>query len=132
MSSSNQISDLDATIAHAVNARVEAEVMKALSGDEVIGQYVSAALQSEVEVNKRSGYGKERRPFLSVTIDNAVRNACKDAIAKVIVEEVGVIEDEVRKAVRRDAAKIAEKFAEGLVDASASGYRFRIELPGNL
>lgn len=130
MGNETTISELDQTIAHAVNARVEAEVLKALSGDEVIGRLVVNALQQEVEVSKQGGYGKVKVPFLKATIDKAIREAAKTAIAAVIEEEIVVIEEEVRKAVRRDARAIAEKFVEGMVDATSKGYRFRIEIPG--
>lgn len=116
--------DLDETITAAVNARVEAAMLEALSGDEVLGQYVTAALQEKVE-NRRT-YRTE--PYLTMVLKDAIREAAKDALKAVLVEDRERIEDEVRKAIRRDAPKIAQSMVGSLVDRAASTYGLRVEL----
>lgn len=120
--------DLNSVIASAVNARVEAAVAAALAGDEVIGRYVSAALQRPVEVPSSKGYGKERKPFLSHIIEQAVRDATKVAVQKFIAEEAQTFEDEVRKHIRRAAPDIAAKMVGALTETAAKGYGIQVSL----
>lgn len=107
--------DLNSVITSAVNARVEAAVASALAGDEVIGRYVTAALQRPVEVPNGTGFGKERKPFLSHVIEQAVRDATKVAVQKFITDEAATFEDEVRKHVRRAAPDFAAQMVGALV-----------------
>lgn len=125
---SEVINDLDATITSAVMARVEAEVTRALSGDEVIGRLVSSALQQEVEVKR--GYQREKKTVLKAALDKAVQDAVRDAITSVVDEERPLIEDEIRKALKRESRQIAEQFTQALVDASQRSFGFRVELRG--
>lgn len=118
--------DLNATIASAVNARIEAAVLEALSGDEVIGRYVTAALYQPIEVG--SGYSKRKTTFLKETLDGAIRDATKAAVASILATERPLIEDEVRKALRRGVAKMAEGIASSLADNAANGYGVTVEL----
>ena len=109
--SADPIPDINATIATAVNARIEAEVFQALAGDEVIGKYVTAALQAPVEVNDRSGYGKDKKPYMTVVLSKAIQNATKDACTRLILEEMPAIEAEIRKSLQRNINLIAEGMA---------------------
>lgn len=120
--------DLNAVIASAVNARIEAAVAQALSGDEVMGRYVTAALQRQVEVPSRNGYGKDRVPFLSHVIEQAVRDATKRAVEKYLVEEHDALEAEVRKALRRSAPAIAEKMVGQVAEVASRGYGIQVSL----
>lgn len=120
--------DLNKTIRSAVNARVEAAVMAALSGDEVIGAMVAAALQQQVEVPSERGYGKEKVPFMVHAVRSAIRSATKDAVAKVITEETPLIEDEVRKAFKRSAATLADSLVSSLAESCRSAYGVSVEL----
>ena len=119
--------DLNATITNAVNARIEAEVFKALSGDETIGRYVSAALRQTIEV-KNNRYGTDRVPFLTLTLRSAIQEATKAAVTRIIAEELPTIEDEVRKALRRDIRGIAETLANSLKDAADKAYGVDVKL----
>lgn len=125
---SNIEADLNATIANAVNARIESEVFAALAGDEVIGRYVSNALRRPVEVPKDGGYGKERVPFLSHLLEQAFREATKAAVNKVLAEEQPLIEEEVRKAVKRNAGSIAEQLSASLAEQASRGYGVSIDV----
>lgn len=124
---------IDATIANAVNARIEAELMRALSGDEVIGRYVSAALQQQVEVASGRGYGKDKVVFLNHTIKTTLQRVTKAAIEKVIAEEAELIEDVVRKEIKRTAGDLAKAFTAALTDTTNRAVRLDIKLvtPGN-
>jgi hypothetical protein len=124
--------DLNGVITAAVNARVEAAVMEALAGDATIGRLVVAALQQPVEVAKSDGYGKVRVPFLNHLMSATIREAAKQAVARVLVEEQQAIEEEVRKHIRRSAPEIAAKMAGQLVEASSKSYGVSVtlRLPG--
>lgn len=125
---SDIVLDLDKTITAAVNARVEAEMMKALSGDETIGAFVTAALRQTIEVTASNGYGKERVPFLTATLRNAIRAATKDAVQRFIAEEMESIESEVRKALRRNLASIADALTTNIVEGAKNGYGISVNL----
>lgn len=120
--------DLNQTIAAAVNARIEAEVMKALSGDETIGRFVTSALRQTVEVKNSRSYQTEQVPFLTVVLRDAIQKATKAAVQTVIAEDIGLIEDEVRKALRRDIRRISETLASSLADAAAKTYGVDVHL----
>lgn len=119
--------DLNATITGAVNARIEAEVLKALSGDEVIGQFVAAALRQEVEVRTNS-YDRKKVTFLTKVLHDAIRDATQSAVRRTIAEELPTIEDEVRKALKRETRRIAETLANSLADAADKAYGVNVEL----
>ena len=118
---------IDATIQAAVNARVEAEVMRALSGDEVVGRYVAAALSQKVEV-KRADYRTEKVSFLTVTLEKAIQAATQDAVQTIIEEELPTIEAEVRKALRRNVVGIAEALTQSLADAADKTYGVKVDM----
>lgn len=115
------IPDINTTIAAAVNARIEAEVVAALSGDEVIGQYVAAALRQTVEVPGR-GYQKNSVPYLHNVLTKAIQEAAKGACTALVLEEMPKIEAEVRKALRRNINGIAEAIATSLTDRAQKAY----------
>jgi 2-phospho-L-lactate guanylyltransferase (CobY/MobA/RfbA family) len=117
--------DLNATIANAVNARIEAEVIKALSGDEVLGRYVAAALAEPVA---RDTYGRNKPTRLQTAITDAISNATKAAIIAVVEEDMPRLKDEVRKCFRRDADKLAQSVADGLAGSLAKGYGVSITM----
>jgi capsular polysaccharide biosynthesis protein len=108
--------DLNATIAAAVQAKVEASVIAALAGDEVLGKYVAAALNQVIEVG--NSYNKVRTTYLRHTIDEALRAAVKVAVAKFIENETALLEAEVAKALRKQAAKIANQFVTHLAETT--------------
>lgn len=130
MSTNNITTDLNATIASAVNARIEAEVAKALSGDEVIGQYVAAALNQEIEVER--SYRKTKTTWLKHTLRKAMQDSTKAVIQRVLEEELPLIEEEVRKAVKREAGAIAEGIAKSLAERGGRGYGIDVKfrMPG--
>jgi hypothetical protein len=117
--------DLNQTIAAAVNARIEAEVMKALSGDEVLGAYVVAALSAPAGGDP---YARKKQTVLQKAISDAVTGATKTAILKVVEEDIGRLEDEVRKCFRRDADKLAKSVVDGLAGQLGKGFGIQVSL----
>lgn len=118
--------DLNSVVAEAVKAKITAEVAAALSGDEVMGRYVAAALGQPVEI--RRGYDTKKVPFLSHVIETSIREATKDVVREVIAENVDTIRDETRKAVRRRLNTIAESFAESVQKQAESNYGITIDV----
>ena len=103
--------DLNSTIAAAVNARVEAAVVAALSGDEVIGQYVSAALNEPIS---RDSFSRKATPFLTSIVKDAIQKATRAAVEELVAEERPRIVDEVKKALRRNLPEVAERLVDGM------------------
>ena len=125
----NLVEDLNATIASAVNARIEAQVAEAMSGDAVLGRYIQSALRQTVEVNKRDGsYGKERVTFLSATLGDAIRDATKAAVAAYFAQHADDLEAEVAKALRRNSKDIAVTLIESLTAAAAKPYGVNVAM----
>lgn len=120
--------DLNATITAAVNARVEAEMMKALSGDATIGAFVTAALAEKVDA-KHDPYGRAPQiTYLSKVLRDAIQAATKAAVEKLISEEIDNLEAEVRKALRRDLRRIAETLTQSLVSAAGKPYGVNVSV----
>lgn len=122
---SNIETDLNATIASAVNARIEAEVMAALSGDEIIGRFVTAALQQKVGEER---YGRKQKTFLAAALQEAIKNATKAALGRLIEEERPLIEEEIRKALRRNVKTMADAIVGNLADQASKAYGVSVEL----
>lgn len=107
--------DLNDTIAAAVNAKVEAAVMVALAGDEVLGRFVSAALTQPVATDR---YSREKAPtFLAHTVQKAVQEATRVAIERLVEEAKPEIEQHVRKALRAKLPEVAATLVDGLRSA---------------
>lgn len=121
--------NLDSTITTAIKARIEAEVVRAMSGDEMLGSFVTAALQQKVDVHPDGPYGRsEKRPFLTHVLYEAIREATQVAVKKFVAEEVSTIEAEVRKALKRDMASIATTLTQSLVTAADKTYGVSVAL----
>lgn len=118
--------NLDATIMTAVKARIEAEVIRAMSGDDALGAFVVAALQQEVQVG--DSYNRNRQPFLTHVLFKAIQEATQAAVVRFVAEEVGTIEAEVRKALKRDMAAIATTLTQSLVSAADKTYGVSVAL----
>ena len=120
--------DLNQTITSAVQARIEAEVMKALSGDEAIGAFVAAALNQNVEFKDSRSYNTVREPFLRNVLRKAIQAATVEATQRLIAEELPTIEDDIREALRRDVKRIAETLTNSLAEAAAKTYGVKVDL----
>lgn len=103
--------DLNATITAAVNARVEAAVLSALAGDEVIGRYVAAALNEPIS---QGSFARKATPFLTSVVKEAIQGATRSAVQELVDEERPKIVDEVKKALRRNLPEVAERLVDGM------------------
>lgn len=112
--------DLNDVIAGAVNARVEAQVLAALSDSDTFNALVIAALQQTVEVSDGTSYGKKHIPYLRHTLEKTIQTRTKELIAEAIEEHADAIKTEVRKALRKSVGVLADSLVDGFV-ANASG-----------
>lgn len=125
--SSEITGDLNQVIASAVQARIESEVAAALSGSDLMMQYVSAALHQKIEV--KEGYsGRRQTTFLKETIDHAIQGAVKAAVQRVILEEAPAIEAAVATEVRKGAKDIAKQLVTNVTDTAASAYGLSVTI----
>jgi len=118
--------DLNTTITAAVNARIEAAVMEALSGDEVMGRFITAALTQKVEVDRYDR--KKDRTFLSHVVQQTIQDATKAAVMRFVDDERDLIETEVRKALRKQVPAVAEQLVNGL---RGSAYAVSVHVRGD-
>jgi hypothetical protein len=128
MSDSNLSGDLNTVISTAVQARIEAEVAAALSGSELMGQYVAAALQQKIEVKDGHSYRTRETTFLREAIDKAIREATKAAVRKVIAEEAEEIEAAVATELRRNVKTIAKTLVGKVVEKAEDTYGIEVNL----
>lgn len=112
--------DLNDVIASAVSARVEAQVLAALSDSDTFNVMVMAALQQPVEIPDGTSYGKKRVPYLNNVLQTAIRERTKAVVAESVEEHAEAIKVEVRKALRKSIGVMADSLVDGFV-AGASG-----------
>ncbi|WP_306358723.1 MULTISPECIES: hypothetical protein [unclassified Nocardia] len=119
--------DLNATIAAAVNARIEAAVAAALSGDEVLGSYVSAALNQPIEVSQ--GYGRTRKTtFLKHTLDKALQTAAQEAVRTTLTDLLPQLEAAVRAELHRSTDALAAQLVGSVSKHLEAPYGIKVEL----
>jgi hypothetical protein len=120
--------DLNQVIVSAVQARIEAEVAAALSGDEMIGKYVAAALNQPIEVGRDSYSRGRRTTYLRETIDTAMREATKAVVTQVIAEEREAIERAVRAELRDRVDGLAVQLVNSAVESVEKPYGLSVTL----
>lgn len=121
-------SDIDATITNAVNARVEAAVAQALSADDFMGKYVTAALRQTVEVPSANGYGKDKVTLLHKVVSQSVAAAVEAAIKRHIQDDTDALERVVVDELRKQRALIARRLVDSLTDAADKAYGIKVSL----
>jgi len=121
--------NLSNIISEAVQAKVDAAVMEALSGDEVMGKYITAALQQEVGSN----YNRNKETFLQNTIKKALQAATEVAVNNFIESETKALESLVEKELKKQSKSIAAGMVESLAEQAKSQYRMNVAItfPGN-
>lgn len=122
--------DLNETIAHAVQARIESAVAADLSSSDLFGQFVQAALLQPIEVGSYSD--KRKTNYLRETIAETVKAATKVAVQKYVDEQMqaeleALIATELRRRTKSIAAGLAEDFAER--SKSAYGITVHVNYP---
>jgi hypothetical protein len=128
----NVTGDLNQVITSAVQARIESEVAAALSGSELMGQYVAAALTQKIVVEDRGTYRKRETTFLRETIDAAIKAATKAAVQKVIAAEAEAIEAQVAAELRKNVKAIAKTLVGKVAESAESphGIEVNLKYPG--
>lgn len=121
-------SDLNATITAAVNARIEASVAEALSGNKLISDYVAAALSREITIRDPGGYRDRKTTFLREVIENSVKAATEQAVRKVVAQEQPALEAAVAEELRRNTTAIAAQLVGKMAEATEHAYGVRVEL----
>lgn len=124
--------DLNTVIVAAVNARVEAAVAEALSGNQLMAQYVGQALSQEVEI-KDNNYNRRKTTFLKHSIEGAIQGAAKKAIEQFLVDEVAEIEKVVKAELKAQIPGIAKQLVGTLSDAASKAYgvEVKLKMPGS-
>lgn len=111
--------DLNATIAHAVNARIEAQVLAALADSDVMGRMVTAALQKKVTTG---AYRNDGTTYLQSLIGKAIEEKTAEVVAADLETIRPLIETQVRAALRKSVGVLADSLVEGFVQAAAGSY----------
>ena len=114
MASQNE--DINQIIATAVNARVEAAVVEAMTSDGAIRTYVAAALNRPVS----DGYRSREKTFLQHLIQGSVEEQTRAVVAEEIKGVEEAIRKEVRAALKKSIGVITDSLVDGFV-ANASG-----------
>lgn len=111
--------DLNATIANAVNARIEAQVLAALADSDVMGRMVTAALQKKVNTG---AYRNNETTYLQSLIGKAIEEKTAEVVAADLETIRPLIETQVRAALRKSVGVLADSLVEGFVQAAAGSY----------
>lgn len=124
---SNLNDDLNATIAAAVQARTEAEVLAALSNEGTFSAMVTAALTETVRVD----YGKAQ-PMLSVLLRKTITEKTREVIADEIEALAPQIRAEVKSALKKSIGVISDSLVDGFVANATGRYpSIKVEFSGN-
>lgn len=115
--------DLTDVIKSAVQARVEASVLEAMSSDGAMKAIVHAALNQTVD----TGNYREKKPLLTHLVHTTVREQAKKVVAEEIQGLEDQIRDEVRTALKKSVGVISDSLVSGFV-ANASGRYPSIEV----
>lgn len=119
-------SDINATIAAAVNSQVTARVAEAFAGDEFLKSLVTAAVTQPIAVRDPHTYSDRKTTFIDETLRKVVQDVTRSALTKVVEEEREAIEAEVRKALKAQVGAMAKGFADNMVENAKSGYGVRV------
>lgn len=129
MSDANISGDLNQVISSAVQARIEAEVAAALSGSEVMGQYVAAALSQQIEIkDPRDSYRTIKTTFLRNAIDKAIQKATAAALTTVVEQEMPAIEQAVTTELRKNVKGIATQLVGQVAESVDKPYGITVQL----
>lgn len=120
--------DLNKIITSAVQARVEAQIAAAFTADGTFETFVIAALQQEVEIPKRGGYGNVRVPFLNHLLQSAVRSAAELAVKKYINEHTEDLAAAVERQLVDRTDHIAKQMVGRLVEKANDAYGISVTM----
>lgn len=114
----NLENDLNQTITAAVQARVTADVVAALSSDEALGAMVTAALQELVS----TGDWNRREPLITSLLKKTVAEVAKATILEEIKTFEPMIRSEVKAALAKSLGVITDSLVDGFVDNVTGTY----------
>ena len=120
---SNISNDLNTTITAAVNARVESEILAAMSNSDILQSFVTAALSTKVS----GGYRDKEKTLLSHLLETTIQEQAKSVVAEEITKMQPAIREEVRAALAKSVGVISDALVDGFV-ANASGRYPSIEV----
>lgn len=120
--------DLNDIVTKAVSAKIDAAVLAALSSDDGMARYVTAALQQQVEVPDGSGYGKKRVPFLHNIVTKAIQDATVTALNESVDELRPLLVEQVRKELRRQLPQLTDSLVETGINAMKARYDTRVNV----
>ena len=109
--------DINDIIASAVNARVEAAVLEAVSRDDTMRVFVAAALQQKVSP---TGYGRDETTLLNHLLKKTIEEQTRAVVAEEVAAHADAIRREVRAALKKSIGVITDSLVDGFV-ANASG-----------
>lgn len=110
--------DINQIIASAVNARVEAAVLEAMTNDNTMRTFVQAALNQK----SREGYGREEKTLLNRLLENAIQEQTKAVVAEEVRKSADAIRAEVRAALEQSIGVISDSLVDGFVASAESRY----------
>ena len=116
-------SDLGKIVEHGVSARIEAEVLAALSGSDLMARFVTAALNEKVEGRN---YG-DKETLLNKLLRKSIQEQTKEVVSEEIARLEPVIREHVREALAKSIDVITDSLVSGFV-ASANGRYPSIEV----
>ena len=112
-----QENDINQIISAAVNARVEAAVLEAMTSSNTMATFVQAALTRKVP---SSGYSRDEKPLLTHLLQTTIEEQTKAVVAEEISKNKEVIRAEVQKALSKSIGVITDSLVDGFV-ANAEG-----------
>ena len=113
-----QENDINQIISAAVNARVEAAVLEAMTSNNTMATFVQAALSRKVTTP--GGYSRDEKPLLTHLLHTTIEEQTKVVVAEEIKKSQEVIRAEVRKALNKSIGVITDSLVDGFV-ANAEG-----------
>lgn len=110
--------DINQIIASAVNARVEAAVLEAMTNDNTMRTFVQAALNQK----SKEGYGREEKTLLNRLLENAIQEQTEAVVAEEVRKSADAIRAEVRAALEQSIGVISDSLVDGFVASAESRY----------
>lgn len=106
-------------VAATVNTKIEAEVLKALSSDDVMSTFVQAALNEKVDVDR---YSSKKTTLLNQMVGKSIQETTKAVVQEEILKAEPAIREQVRKAVAESLDVITDSLVDGFVENVKGGY----------
>lgn len=116
--------DINATIVAAVNAKITAETFAALSNDETLGKFVTAALTQKIEVDR---YGP-KVPYINHVLESAIQKATKVAVEEWMLTNEQVVKDKVKELLEANIDNMAGALVGSATEEMKARYGMQIKI----